>query len=95
MTFSSTSLYFYVFKKTFEIDLNIKEPIPDEVRSCFYHGKLVHKSRSVAVMNLCDGLSGSILTEDDHLFIERVHTEDELDRQKLRPKYHQLLNRLE
>ena len=76
-----------------KIDLISKEPIPDDVRNCFYHGKLVANVRSVAVMNLCGGLSGSILTDDDHLFIERVHTEDELDRQKLRPKYHQLLNR--
>lgn len=69
-----------------------QEPLPDELRNCFYSGRVASVDRKTAViMNLCnDGLSGSIFDEGEHLFIEKVHDEDNsgLERKKLRPKYH-------
>ena len=69
-----------------------EEPVPSELRDCFYRGHVTSmKSKTAVIMNLCHGLTGSIFNEDDHLFIEQVHDEedDELERKKLRPKYHQ------
>ena len=71
-----------------------EEPVPNELRDCFYRGHVAStKSKTAVIMNLCYGMSGSIFAEDDHLFIEQVHRDEdedvELERKKLRPKYHQ------